>query len=135
MPGFRPGKVPANLVKKMHGCLAASGSAQHSIQEGVHKTIADNKLRPAMQPQCIWMKAMKPGKDAVVTVSFEVLPAIAAVSTRRLKLEKLTVPKPKAPKSMQRSKLASGSTRALKPLPKGQQGRTGDRCHRFRRQG
>ena len=49
MPGFRPGKVPANLVKKMHKDALLQEALNSSIQEGVQKTIADNKLRPATQ--------------------------------------------------------------------------------------
>src|SRR5688500_11539057 len=50
MPGFRPGKVPANLVKKMHGPALLQDALNTSIQEGVQKLMADNQLRPAMQP-------------------------------------------------------------------------------------
>ena len=50
MPGFRPGKVPANLVRKMHGPALMQDALNTSIQEGVQKLIAEQKLRPAMQP-------------------------------------------------------------------------------------
>src|SRR3546814_15312899 len=50
MPGFRPGKVPANLVRKLHGEALQQDALNSSIQEGVQKLLADNKLRPAMQP-------------------------------------------------------------------------------------
>jgi trigger factor len=46
MPGFRPGKVPANLIRKMHGERLQADALNSSIQEGVQKVIADNKLRP-----------------------------------------------------------------------------------------
>ena len=50
MPGFRPGKVPANLVRKMHGERLQGDALNSAIQEGVQKLLSDNKLRPAMQP-------------------------------------------------------------------------------------
>src|SRR3546814_11904532 len=43
MPGFRPGKVPANLVKKMHGESLQRDALNNSIQDGIQKLIADNK--------------------------------------------------------------------------------------------
>ena len=48
MPGFRPGKVPANLVRKMHGPQLFQEALNTSIQDGVQKMITDNKLRPAI---------------------------------------------------------------------------------------
>ena len=50
MPGFRPGKVPANLVRKMHGQALAQDALNTAIQEGVQPLIAEKQLRPAMQP-------------------------------------------------------------------------------------
>ena len=51
MPGFRPGKVPANLVKKMHKDSLLQEALNNSIQEGVQHSRT-----------CIWMKIMNPAK-------------------------------------------------------------------------
>jgi trigger factor len=91
MPGFRPGKVPANLVRKMHKDSLFQEALNSSIQEGVQKTLADNKLRPATQPHVHLDKDYAPGKDAVVDFHFEVLPDIAAPAIDGLKLERLQV--------------------------------------------
>ena len=91
MPGFRPGKVPANLVKKMHGESLQRDALNNSIQDSIQKLIADNKLRPAMQPSVELDEGFEFGKDAEVKVELEVLPEIAAPSVDGLKLERLTV--------------------------------------------
>lgn len=91
MPGFRPGKVPANLVKKMHKDSLLQDALNSSIQEGVQKAIADNKLRPATQPHVHLDNDYAPGKDAVVDFHLEVLPAISAPSIDGITLERLTV--------------------------------------------
>jgi trigger factor len=91
MPGFRPGKVPANLVKKMHRDQLMQEALNSSIQDGVQKTIADNKLRPATQPHVHLDHEYAPGKDAVVDFHFEVLPAIPEVAIDDLNLERLQV--------------------------------------------
>ncbi len=91
MPGFRPGKVPANLVKKMHRDALMQDALNSSIQDGVQKTITENKLRPATQPHVHLDHDYAPGKDAVVDFHFEVLPAIPAVNIDDLALERLLV--------------------------------------------
>lgn len=91
MPGFRPGKVPANLVRKMHGEALQRDALNNSIQESVQKLIADQKLRPAMQPSVELDEGFEFGKDAEVKVELEVLPEIATPSIEGLKLERLTV--------------------------------------------
>ena len=35
MPGFRPGKVPANLIRKMHGPALTQDALNSAIQESV----------------------------------------------------------------------------------------------------
>ncbi|QDX25352.1 trigger factor [Sphingomonas suaedae] len=92
MPGFRPGKVPANLVRKMHGEALTQDALNTTIQEGVQKIIADHKLRPAMQPSVSLEGEFAPGGDAEVKVELEVLPDVPTPSIEGLKLERLTVP-------------------------------------------
>jgi trigger factor len=92
MPGFRPGKVPANLVRKMHGEALTQDALNSTIQAGVQQIIADNKLRPAMQPSVSLEDGFEPGKDAEVKVELEVLPDVPAPSIEGLKLERLIIP-------------------------------------------
>ena len=64
MPGFRPGKVPTNLVRKMHGPALAQDALNSAIQQGVQSLITDKQLRPAMQPSVELKPDYAPGKDA-----------------------------------------------------------------------
>ncbi|MEP7221574.1 MAG: trigger factor [Novosphingobium sp.] len=92
MPGFRPGKVPANLVRKMHGPQLHQDALNTVIREAMDRLVSENGLRPAMQPAVALGEGYEEGKDAELTVSLEVLPTIAAPSLDGLKLEKLVVP-------------------------------------------
>ena len=92
MPGFRPGKVPVNLVRKMHGEALAADALNSAIQQGVQDLIAQGNLRPAMQPSVELGDGYERGRDAEVKVAMEVLPSVPAPSIEGLKLERLTVP-------------------------------------------
>src|SRR6478672_1245637 len=78
MPGFRPGKVPANLVRKMHGAALHQDVLNAAIREAMDKLVRDNNLRPAMQPEVALGEGYEEGKDAELAVALEVLPEIAA---------------------------------------------------------
>lgn len=107
MPGFRPGKVPANLVRKMHGEALAQDALNNSIQEGVQKLLVEHKLRPAMQPAVSLEGDYAPGKDAEIKIELEVLPDVPTPSIEGLKLERLTVPADEAEVQKQLEQLAS----------------------------
>ena len=92
MPGFRPGKVPANLVRKMHGEAIHADVLNKTVRESVDKVMAEHKLRPAMQPAVSLGEGYEEGKDAEVSIELEVLPAIDTPKTDGLKLERLVVP-------------------------------------------
>lgn len=91
MPGFRPGKVPANLVRKMHGEALQREALDKSIRDGVEKVISDNKLRPAMQPSVELAPGYEAGKDAEIKIELEVLPVVPAPALEGIKLERLVV--------------------------------------------
>ncbi len=92
MPGFRPGKVPPNLIRKMHGPALSADALNKAIDAGVRDLMTKEKLRPALQPAVSLAEGYETGKDAEVTVALEVLPEIETPSIDGLKLERLTVP-------------------------------------------
>ncbi|MDM7957296.1 trigger factor [Blastomonas sp.] len=91
MPGFRPGKVPANLIRKMHGESIHADALNSTIQESVDKAIRENNLRPAIQPSVDLDEGYAAGKDAEIKLSLEVLPQVPAPSIDQITLERLTV--------------------------------------------
>lgn len=109
MPGFRPGKVPANLVRKMHGEALAADALNTAIRDGVQQLMADHALRPAMQPSVELGEDYAPGRDAEVKVELEVLPDVPAPAIDALKLERLTVPVADAQIDEQLEKFAAGN--------------------------
>ena len=125
MPGFRPGKVPANLIRKMHGEALASDALNKSVQEGVDTLIQKEKLRPAMQPAVRLNDDYKNGKDAEVTVELEVLPVFELPALDGLKLERLTVPATDAQIDEQVNRLMEGSKR-FEDAPAKHKAATGD---------
>jgi trigger factor len=125
MPGFRPGKVPANLVKKMHGDALHGQVVNDTIRESVDKLIRDEALRPAMQPEIGLNEDYEQGKDAAITVSLEVLPVIEAPSIEGLKLEKLVVPVTDAQIDEALGNIAS-QNKSYKDAPKTKKAADGD---------
>ncbi|HZU50868.1 MAG TPA: trigger factor [Sphingomicrobium sp.] len=91
MPGFRPGKVPPNLIRKMHGESLRGDALQGAVQDSVQQLLADQKIRPALQPQVELDEGYSPGKDAEVRVSLEALPEVGAPQIDDLKLERLSI--------------------------------------------
>ncbi len=91
MAGFRPGKVPPNLIRKMHGESLRGDALQGAVQDGVQQLLNEQKIRPALQPQVELNEGYAPGKDAEVKVSLEALPDVPAPEIGDLKLERLTV--------------------------------------------
>ena len=92
MPGFRPGKVPANLVRKMHGEQLHAQVVNDTIQSSVDELMKDKGLRPAMQPTVALKDGYDQGKDAEIDVSLEILPEIDTPDVEGIKLERLVVP-------------------------------------------
>ncbi|WP_019833454.1 trigger factor [Sphingomonas sp. PR090111-T3T-6A] len=111
MPGFRPGKVPANIVKKMHGPALHQDALNSAVQEGIQQLLVEQKLRPATQPAVELGEGYEEGKDAELGISLEVLPDVPAPAIDALKLERLTVAAVAAEIDEQVSRIAAQSKR------------------------
>jgi len=125
MPGFRPGKVPANLIKKMHGEALHSDAFNTAVQESVNQLMREQKLRPALQPKVDLGEGYAQGKDAELSVELEVLPEIETPSVDGLKLEKLTVAVADAQVDEALKTLASNQ-KSYKDAPKTRKAADGD---------
>jgi trigger factor len=124
MPGFRPGKVPANLIRKMHGPALEQQALENAVQDGVQKLIAEQKIRPAMQP-AVSLEEGGEGRDAVVTVEVETLPDVPEAKLDGLKIERLTVPASDAMLDEAVERLAAGQ-KSFDPAPASHKAATGD---------
>jgi len=125
MPGFRPGKVPANLIRKMHGPRLEQQALESAVQEGVQRLLSENKLRPAMQPS-VELEGHEPGKDAVVKVELETLPDLPEAKIDDLRLERLTVEPGEAEIDEAVQRIASGQ-KSFEPAPAKYAAKMGDR--------
>ncbi len=125
MPGFRPGKVPPNLIRKMHGDSVQRDALSGAVQQGVQQLLAEQKLRPAMQPEVELDQRYQPGKDAEVTVRLEALPEVPTPNIDGLELERLTVDPEQGAVDEQLQRLVE-SNKSWTDAPKGHSARQGD---------
>ena len=91
MPGFRPGKVPPNLIRKMHGESLRGDALNTAVQDSIQQLLTEQNIRPALQPEVSLNEGYEPGKDAEVSVRLEALPEVPAPQIDGIALERLTV--------------------------------------------
>ncbi len=125
MPGFRPGKVPANLIRKMHGEALRRDALEGAVQDGVQQMLAEQNVRPALQPQIELDDQYEPGKDAEVWVKVEALPEVPPPNVEGLLLDRLTIELDEADVDAQLGELASQSKR-WNDAPKSHKAALGD---------
>ncbi|WP_228242857.1 trigger factor [Porphyrobacter sp. GA68] len=125
MPGFRPGKVPANLVRKMHGEQLHAQVLNDTIRESIDNLLRDKQLRPAMQPKVELGEGYENGKDAELTVEMEVLPQVNVPDVDGLKLERLAVAV-KDEEVNERLDQLAGQNKSYTDAPKARKAQQGD---------
>jgi len=125
MPGFRPGKVPPNLIRKMHGEALMRDALNTAVQDSVQQLMTDKKLRPAMQPEVELDERYESGKDAEVSVRLETLPDVPPAKIDGLKLERLIVEADEQAVDEQLKQLAASQTR-YEDAKKGHKAAAGD---------
>jgi len=96
LPGFRPGKVPVNLVRQRHGASIMAEVMQEALNNAADQVVEERGLRPAGQPRIALTGEPKVDRgeaaDLAFSVELEILPEItppdlAALSLTRLRSE------------------------------------------------
>jgi trigger factor len=88
IPGFRPGKVPASLLKKKYGPSVLGEVIEQMVGDSSNRTVTDRGLRPATQPK-IEITSFDEGTDLEYTMAFELMPEIGPVDFSTVALEQL----------------------------------------------
>ncbi len=92
MKGFRKGKAPAALMKKMFGKSVLGEAMQESIDDAMRKHFDESGDRPAMQPDVkMTNENWSEGDDVEVALSYEALPEVPEADFSGVKLERLVV--------------------------------------------
>ncbi|MBS1027771.1 trigger factor [Gluconobacter albidus] len=89
LPGFRPGKVPASLVKQRYSDSVNAELLEEIVNDATAKVFEEQKVRPAMQPKVEVTSAIEDGKDLEFKIETEVLPEITVPDLSGLKLTRL----------------------------------------------
>lgn len=89
--GFRPGKVPMNVVKSRYGASVRQEVLSELMRENFIQAVTQEKLNPAGGPVIDTAKEAVEGQDFEFTATFEVYPEIELKS-----LEGQTVERPTA---------------------------------------
>ena len=90
MPGFRPGKAPTSLLKKLHGKNLLGKILEETVNETSAKVLSDKGDRPATQPK-IEVVSFDEGEDLVYSMELEVVPDFDLPDLSKIKLERLAV--------------------------------------------
>ena len=89
MDGFRPGKVPNNIIIQKHGEAINAEVLSQLINQNVGKIIDEKKLRPVSQPKVDLKneKDDKPDVDKLFTLSFEIFPEIKIADFSKIEIK------------------------------------------------
>ena len=90
LKGFRPGKVPIELLKKQFGQSVYGEVAEKILQESAYEALKQNRITPASQPK-IDIKSSGEGKNLEFTISVEKVPEIKKVELEKISLTKYEV--------------------------------------------
>jgi trigger factor len=87
LPGFRPGKVPAAIVKARYGAAVSGEVLEETVNETTRQVITDRGLRPAVQPK-IDLLNFADGTDLEYKIDVEILPEIPMPDFAAIELER-----------------------------------------------
>jgi trigger factor len=93
LPGFRPGKVPMQILRKRFGPSVRGEVLQSTLQASSAEAISERNLRPALPPKVDIVSAGE-GADLEYKMAVELLPEIPEPSFADLAVERLVVEVP-----------------------------------------
>ena len=88
--GFRPGKVPTEILKRQFGKAVYGEVLDKVLKETTTKALEENKIKPAGQPK-IDLKVFGEGKDLEYVISVTELPKVESTNFQNIKIDEFSV--------------------------------------------
>src|SRR5215467_9557405 len=95
LPGFRPGKVPMQILRRRFGRSVLGEVVESTVQGSSAEAIREHNLRPALPPK-VDIVSFGEGSDLEYKMSLDVLPEIPETNFADLDIERLVVEVPDA---------------------------------------
>ena len=86
MQGFRPGKVPMNVLKQRYGKEVMGEVLDVTVNKAVRELVETKKLRPAVQPD-IKIVSFEEGGDLAFDITIEAMPEIPAIDYDKITVD------------------------------------------------
>ena len=90
LKGFRPGKVPKEVLKRQFGKAVFSEVLDKVLKDSTTKALADNKIKPAGQPK-LDLKTYGEEKELEYIISVTELPKVEIKSIENIKFDEYSV--------------------------------------------
>ncbi|MDA7457412.1 trigger factor [Candidatus Pelagibacter ubique] len=90
LKGFRPGKVPKEVLKRQFGQAIFSEVLDKVLKDTSVKALEDNKIKPAGQPK-LDLKTYGEDKDLEYVMSITELPKVELKSVENIKFDQYSV--------------------------------------------
>ena len=90
LKGFRPGKVPREILKRQFGQAVFSEVLDKVLKETTTKALDENKIKPAGQPK-LDLKVYGEDKDLEYVISVTELPKVEVKSLENIKFDEYSV--------------------------------------------
>jgi trigger factor len=87
IPGFRPGKVPEQVLRKRYGQSVMGDVINSAVNNATSEVLEQNKLTPALQPD-VKITQFEEGGDLCFDMELEVMPESPTLDLGKIEIEK-----------------------------------------------
>ncbi|MCB5189814.1 trigger factor [Methylobacillus arboreus] len=88
MPGFRPGKVPLNIVRQQYGAQVRNEVLSDAVERSFSDAVEQNKLRVAGYPNIEHKPYAEADEKIEYIATFEIFPEIKVGDISKIKIER-----------------------------------------------
>ena len=124
LKGFRPGKVPVEVLKRQFGKAVFSEVLDKVLKDTTTKSLEENKIKPAGQPK-LDLKTYGEDKDLEYIISVTEFPKVELKSIQNIKFDEYTV-KIDESETEKRIKEIAKNTPSFKDAPPETKAKEGD---------